>query len=145
MFAVSAPQGVRYTRDGSFNLTPDGTLVTNQGYPVLDNQGNTINVGSTGEVHIANTGQIEVNGKQIATLGVYDGTYAKEGGNLWTASDATVETEPNVRQSTLESSNVNPMSAMIDMIKISRAVEMAQKSIQSQDDSTEKLIGSLSS
>src|SRR5580658_9118336 len=42
MFAVGAPQGVRYTRDGGFSLAPDGTLVTNSGYPVLDNQGNTI-------------------------------------------------------------------------------------------------------
>ena len=143
MFAIQAPQGVRYTRDGSFTLAPDGTLVTSQGYPVLDNTGNTINVGSTGELHIGNDGTLEVGGKKIASLGVYDGTFAKEGASLWTSTNASVEETPNVRQGTLESSNVNPMLAMIDMIKISRAVEMAQKSIQSQDDSSDKLISSL--
>lgn len=143
MFAIQAPQGVRYTRDGSFTLAPDGTLVTSQGYPVLDNSGNTIVLGSTGDVHIGNDGTVEQGGRKIASLGVYDGTYTKEGANLWTSTDASAEATPNVRQGVLEASNVNPMLAMIDMIKISRAVEMAQKSIQSQDDSSDKLISTL--
>ncbi len=143
MFTVNTPGGTRYTRDGAFNLAPDRTLVTNQGYAVLDKNGSPITVPS-GQLSIATNGDLSVDGgKPFATLGIADGTFTKEGENLWTAPDATVEANPSIRQAMLESSNVNPMSAMIDMIKISRSVEMAQKSIQSQDDSTQKLLGSL--
>lgn len=35
LIEVSTPQGLRYTRHGSFKLAADGRLVTNEGYPVL--------------------------------------------------------------------------------------------------------------
>lgn len=34
-FAIKTPSGIRYTRDGSFSLSGDGTLVTKLGHPVL--------------------------------------------------------------------------------------------------------------
>jgi flagellar basal-body rod protein FlgG len=142
MFAVNTPQGTRYTRDGSFKRAPDGTLTNISGYPVLDSQGNSI-VLPQGQLSIADNGEMEVDGKAVAKLGIYDGTFAKEGENLWSAPDATADASPAMKQSYLEGSNVNPMMAMIDMIKINRAIEMAQKSIQSEDDSSGKLISSL--
>jgi flagellar basal-body rod protein FlgG len=145
MFAVQTPEGTRYTRDGAFSLDNNGTLVNQSGYPVLDNKGATITIpsGSQGPIAIGNGGQISVDGKPVAQLGVYDGSFTKEGANLWSATNPTVEDNPEVRQFVLEGSNVNPMMAMIDMIKVSRAVELAQKSIQSQDDSSQKLLGTL--
>ncbi len=38
-FAVETPQGIRYTRNGQFQIDPQGRLVTDQGYPVIGNGG----------------------------------------------------------------------------------------------------------
>jgi flagellar basal-body rod protein FlgG len=35
-FQVSTPQGVRSVRNGRLRLTPDGTIVTKEGHPILD-------------------------------------------------------------------------------------------------------------
>src|SRR5712691_2865962 len=44
-FAIQTPNGVRYTRNGSFNLNATGELVTKDGMAVLNTSGSTINVG----------------------------------------------------------------------------------------------------
>ena len=143
MFAAQTPNGVQYTRDGSFHIDSNGLLVTQDGYPVLDNNQNTITIGSQVSpqaVSISSSGDLMVNGgRAIATLGVYDGTFSKQGGNLWSSGNATVEPTPNVRQGVIEGSNVNAIEAMVSMIKLNRAVEMAQKSMQSEDESSQKL------
>ena len=51
---------------------------------------------------------------------------------LWTASDAAVE------QGTLEKSNVNVVTEMVDMITVSRAYEANQKLIQTIDTTLDK-------
>lgn len=38
-FAIATPNGVRYTRDGAFELDNNGTLVTKQGFVVLSREG----------------------------------------------------------------------------------------------------------
>src|SRR5205809_840889 len=45
-FAVKAPQGIRYTRDGQFSLDAQRHLVTATGLPVLDEKGNAVTVPS---------------------------------------------------------------------------------------------------
>jgi flagellar basal-body rod protein FlgF len=59
-FAVQTPDGVRYTRDGSFQRSADGTLVSAQGYPVLG-QGGPITL-PAGAVTIDSHGAVSVAG-----------------------------------------------------------------------------------
>jgi flagellar basal body rod protein FlgG len=143
MFAVQTPNGVQYTRDGSFRMDSNGALVTQDGYPVLDNNQNPITIGTQfapNSLIIGANGDISANGgRAIATLGVYDGTFSKQGGNLWSSTDAQAEAAPDMRQGVVEGSNVNAIDAMVNMIKLNRAMEMAQKSMQSEDDSSQKL------
>ena len=141
-FAVQTPEGVRYTRDGSF-LVNDGALTTRDGYAVLDDSGSRITV-PTGNLTTHGT-QIMVNGKGVATLGVYAGSFAKLGGNLFSSSNAQAVSDVPVQSSALEGSNVNAIGSMVDMIKIGRSYDLAQKSITSQDELTQKLVQSLSS
>src|SRR3954469_12723793 len=54
-FAIQTPNGVRYTRTGSFGLSSSGELVSKDGMPVLNSSGNTINIGH-GKVAIQDTG-----------------------------------------------------------------------------------------
>ena len=50
------------------------------------------------------------------------------------------EGRPQVHQGFLETSNVNPVTEMVQMIEVNRAYEANQKVIQAQDQGTSRLI-----
>lgn len=143
-FAVQTPNGIRFTRDGSFQLNNDRQLVDKQGNLVLSTSQQPIKI-PTGELAIGTDGLIAVNGLSIDTLGVFEGTFVKEGNGLYTANDAQAGEVIAVTSGALESSNVNPIEEMVQMIRLNRAFEMAQKNVQSQDEGNERLISSMNS
>ena len=145
---VQAPDGsttTAYTRDGSFMLNSARQLVTKQGYPVLDDAQRPITL-PQGTATIAGDGTVSVNGTKVATLGVFSGQFVKTTPTLFTSTvDATPIKGTTLKTQTIEGSNVDPIKSMVDMITINRSYELGQKSIQKQDDMTEKLIQSLPS
>ena len=143
MFAVQAPDGVKYTRAGAFTLNENRELVTNDGYQILDTSQRPITL-PQGRVIVSETGAVSVEGKSVGTMGIYNGTFTKEGGNLFSAPDAIAADGVMVRQQALEGSNVNAVQSMIEMIQIGRAYELSQKAVQQQDDLSQRLIQSLS-
>lgn len=142
LFAVQTPQGVRFTRDGSFSLTERGELVTKQGYPVLDRDLRPI-VLPPGIPHIGSDGLVVVDERPIAQLGVFDGPMTRSGAGLFSCDSPRLLEGAEIKPETLESSNVDPIESMIGMIKLSRHFEFAQRTIQTQDETTQKLIQSL--
>lgn len=142
-FAIQTDRGVRYTRDGAFTRSSEGVMVTKQGNPVLDNQGKSIDLPEGKEVEIGNDGSVLVEGVEIAQLGIFKGQFTKEGNNLFSATGATLMENPEIQPKAIEGSNVNTIEAMVAMINVSRSYEMAQRSITSQDELTQKLIQSL--
>ncbi len=60
-FAIQTKNGIRYTRDGSFQRARDGTLITAQGEPVLNAQNQPIRI-PTGDITIGSDGVISVDG-----------------------------------------------------------------------------------
>lgn len=145
MFAVQTPQGVAYTRDGSFRRSVDGNLVDKLGNAVLDTQGRQITL-SEGDIKVSMTGEVTVGERSVAQIAVFTGQFAKAGDNLYASTDASLmdDGQFEVRQGCLESSNVNAIEEMVAMIRLNRGFELAQKSVQSQDESTSRLIQSLS-
>lgn len=142
MFQVQAPNGVMYTRSGSFKISPTRELTTSDGLAVLDNAGRPIDL-AKGEVAIDAEGNVMVDGKATAKLQIYSGSFKKEGANLFSAPDAQPKPDFVLHESSIEGSNVNVIQAMADLIKLGRNFELSQKSIQTQDDMTQKLIQSL--
>ena len=75
-FEVLSPQGIRYTRNGSFNIASQGLLVTKDGYPVLKAQDNPeqdvrerfIQVPPNQRVNINFEGELSSNNLPIAQL-----------------------------------------------------------------------------
>jgi len=132
----------RYTRDGAFRLNDQKQLVDRQGNLVLDNRDSAVTLDGK-DIKIQNNGDILVDGQAVATLGVFEGTFAKQGQNLYTSSDAKPVDPIAVQSSALEGSNVNAVEAMIQMITLSRSFEMAQKAVQQHDELTQRLIQSL--
>lgn len=140
MFAVQTPQGVEYTRDGEFNLDAQNRIVDRQGNPLLDDGRRPIVLAGDGPVVIGDDGQVTQDGQPVATIGVWQGTFTKTGQNHFFSQNPTLATDGTMKQNHLEQSNVEPIVAMIDMIRCGRQFEMSQKSIQSQDELLGKVI-----
>lgn len=157
MFAIQTPNGIKYTRDGSFSLAGDNgnqvALVTKQGYPVLDAQQQPITF-TRGSLDVDREGHFSIDGKPTnVTLGLFTGAFTKtlngngqfDGANVqpYAPDPATEGGVAQIIQGALEGSNVSTIASMVQMIALQRSYELSQKSIQSQDEQTQKLIGSL--
>ena len=133
-FTIDTPNGRRYTRDGSFGLGSNGHLVTKEGNDVLGVAG-PITL-DRGEVKIAADGTISqggtVKGKLLLTA-LDPESVATEGNSLYTGTPAGTPTA-RVRQNHLESSTVNVVSEMVDLIRVMRSFEANQKSVHAHDE-----------
>jgi flagellar basal-body rod protein FlgG len=148
-FGVLLPSGdIAYTRDGSFKLSPQGQVVTTEGYPVEPNitvqtNARDVTINQAGEVIVT-----EANGKQqtAGRLNLY--LFANEAGLEATGGNKFLETEAsgqptrglpsdpgfgNVRQGYLEASNVNVVQEITQLIQAQRAYEMNSKVIEATD------------
>lgn len=140
-FAVNTPFGERFSRDGSFTLTPEGTLVTKTGALVQGNRGPITGL-SEGEVRVLPGGEIYAGERYVDTLRTVAFEDAKAlqklGDNLFVHDgppENRVPAKGHVTQGALESSNVNPMRNLTNMIVAHRTYEALQKAVKAHDDS----------
>jgi flagellar basal-body rod protein FlgF len=134
-FTVDTPNGRRYTRDGSFSLDATGRLVTKEGNAVLDTAGKPITL-DQGEVKIAADGTVSQGGTVRGTLqltALDPASIATESTSLLTGTPSGTATA-TVRQDHLESSTVNVVSEMVELIRVMRSFESNQKSVNAQDE-----------
>lgn len=130
-FAIETAAGTRYTRDGRFSVNAFGELVTRSGELALDSGGSPILVDpEAGPVVATSDGELQQQGAPVARIGVFlaDDVRAlrKAGDNLFAAaSELQAAPSPRVRQGFTETSNVNPVTSMTDLIEILRAYEQA--------------------
>jgi flagellar basal-body rod protein FlgF len=150
-FAIQTPNGVRYTRNGSFSLDAKGELVTKDGMAVLNASGSTINVGH-GKVAIQDGGIVTVDGNEIATLKIVNFTdtqkLQKEGLSrlIWTGAPDGVQDAPDIhlKSGALERSNVNAIDEMIHLMSAYREFEAVQRTLKTlMTDMNSKLIQEL--
>ena len=145
-FQVTLPTGnTAYTRDGTFALAPDGTIVTADGYVVqpgvqIPTGAAGVTINTSGQVQVTLTGQPApqtIGQLQLAVFPNEAGLDA-QGGNLFVqtaASGAPVTGNPgvtgfgSVEQGFIETSNVNVVSEITNLITAQRAYEMNSKVI----------------
>ena len=126
-FAVQTVRGIRYTRNGSFQVSKTGLLVSAAGEPVLGDTGPIrIPVGSTA---VSPDGTVSVNGTIAGQIRVVDfppGTLIAEGASLFSAPTGAEQRvqQVSLRQSTLESSNVDAIGSVVGLIGVQREAEM---------------------
>ena len=148
-FAIETAAGVRYTRDGRFSVNAFGELVTRAGAQVLDSGGAPILVDpEAGPVLSTGDGELQQNATPIAQLGVFRfddlRQLRKAGDNMFAAqTDPAAATLPRVRQGFIETSNVNPVAAMTDMIEIMRAYEQAARLTETANELERQAIATL--
>lgn len=140
-FQITLPDGsTAYSRDGTFSLAPDGTIVTADGYVVqpglqIPANASNVTINASGQVEATIQGQTApstIGQLQLATF-PNDAGLSAQGGNLFVqtaASGAPVTGVPgaigfgSVMQGYLENSNVNVVSEMTNLISAQRAYEM---------------------
>lgn len=150
-FQVRLPSGeTAYTRDGTFQLNAQGQVVTHDGYTVLPgitipNNAIDVSINASGQVLAKVEGQValqNVGQLQIATFPNEAGLQAV-GDNLLLetpASGAALQGNPQstgfgtILQGFLETSNVNAVEEISNLISAQRAYEMNSKVIQTSDD-----------
>jgi flagellar basal-body rod protein FlgF len=152
MFSVQTIQGPRFTRAGNFQLDSQSNLVTADGYKVLGEGGQPISLPPTAtNIAVTSDGSISADGQPVGKLKL--ATFAanqlkREGGNLYSATGQPQKpapgTEPAVRSGVLESSNVNIVHGVVDLVKVQRNYESLMRIIQGFhdiDDMAAKQIG----
>ena len=145
---VKAPQGERYSKNGQLHLTGDGTLVSSEGYPVLGDGGEIIfEPGETGIV-IGKDGTISTSQgtKDKLRLVKFENpqTMQKQGSSLY-ASDETPGSGENitVTQGAYETSNVQAMKQMTEMVETVRAYTSVSRMLEVTDETRGKAIQQL--
>jgi len=155
-FQITMTDGsLAYTRDGSFQVNSTGNLVNSSGFPLspaitIPANAQSVTVASDGVVSITlpnSTAVTQVGAIQLATFINPAGLQA-QGGNLYveTAASGTPTTlTPGtsgsgvIQQGFVETSNVNVVEEMVNMIQTQRAYEINSKSITTSDQMLQKL------
>jgi flagellar basal-body rod protein FlgG len=150
-FQVMLPNGdVAYTRDGSFKISVDGTLVTSRGYfleppVVVPEYGEDIRIDDRGRIQVAlpdsdtvdEVGQIEIvrfmNESGLKSIGnnLYERTVASGPADVGIPGEQGFGT---LESGFLETSNVQLVEEMVNMIVAQRAYEISSKAIQTSEE-----------
>lgn len=144
-FTVQTANGLRYTRDGSFYRSAQGDLVTANGDQVMGTNGPIRVTGK--KVAIGSDGSVKVDDVQTSQLQLVqfanDRTaLSKEGNSLYVATGAQQPTKAtgSVEQGSIERSNVNVITEMVNLIAGYRAYEINGKSVQTHDSLLDKAV-----
>ena len=150
-FQVQLPGGqLGYTRAGNFSRSPEGLMITSEGYQVMPGitipaNATTITIGNDGTVSATIPGQAEAS--QLGQIQVAG--FPNAAGLQSTGDNYMIETAASgaanlgiggqdgrgrVRQGMLEASNVNVVEELVDMIETQRAYEVNSKMIQATDE-----------
>ncbi|MCP4394161.1 MAG: flagellar basal-body rod protein FlgF [Alphaproteobacteria bacterium] len=151
-FAVEAPKGERYTRNGQFKLDEEGQLVTSDGYPVLSESGTPIFIApNETNINVSKDGAVSTEFGTIGKLQMvrfenrdalqktYGGLYrADEIAGMEVADDFSIE------QGMLENSNVKPVVEMTKMIALQRSFEGISRMLDEESSRQRKAMSALS-
>lgn len=154
-FEIATPQGIRYSRNGSFTRNAQGQLVTKQGHPVLLKQtGNEpieqrfVELGEA-KFSVGPEGSVLVDDEFIGQISIVTAddkdVFHKQGSSLYklreTINSPVVPAKQfRLHQGAIEKSNINIVQEMTDMIKTTRMFESTQKAIQAYDQMNAKLV-----
>ena len=155
-FQILMPDGsTGYTRDGSFQVDSQGQIVTANGFvvqPAITIPANTtsISIGQDGVVSVTQAGvaaPVQVGSMQLATFVNASGLESM-GQNLYLESGSSGTPSTNVpgtngtgtlSQGYVETSNVNVVEELVNMIQTQRAYEINSKAITTSDQMLQKL------
>jgi flagellar basal-body rod protein FlgF len=131
-FAVRTGEGIFFTRNGQFTLSPQGILTTSRGDIVLGQNGAPIQAGRDGRV-------------DPDALGVFNVQNARKVGDNLVQGTAAGQAAGQVQQGFLEGSGADPARSMVNMIASFRSFEAGQKVIRTLDETLALAAGKVGS
>jgi flagellar basal-body rod protein FlgF len=171
-FEVLTPNGIRFTRAGSFTISKEGELVTNRGYKLLSSikvdasQGRdvaaslneeeadsrTIKLPPGSKISISKNGEIYSKDGMVGEISVveFNDVHAlrKEGHSLFVNNDGANIKRNDITTTTnqgfMEGSNVNAIREMSELIKAHRHFDNIQKAISTYDSISGKAVNDIS-
>lgn len=161
-FEISTPQGVRYTRAGNFKLSAEGKIVTADGNPVLakgaegetaDPAAREISIGDRGgALHINDRGELFMGDEKVAQLSIVEfgdlNFIRKVGSSKFENKDAVKNPaqEPlktAAKQGMVETSNVNPVQEISNLIRANRMFEQDLKAMKTVNEMLSKEVNDI--
>lgn len=148
-FGVQTPQGVQYTRAGSFALNNSGDIVTQDGLIVMSLEGQALNVPDDARtIEIDQTGRIITDKGEVGKFQVV--TFKREqemvetGRGLYQTKETGQPVEnTRVVQGMLEQSNVQPVVEMTRVTEVVRAYQQTLNMLQSENERMRNAIKTL--
>ena len=151
LLAVNTPDGVRYTRGGSFSLTPDGQIA--------DASGNTLRIAGGGqidlaegvdELEIARDGRVFVGESEIGRIEcvtIPADALVPEGSGRYRSSTEPRPADPETEiwSGHVEKANTDVIADMVELVKVSRTYEALNRMLENYkqiDERTAREIGS---
>jgi len=152
-FAVTTPNGERYTRNGSFVRRADGVLTTADGLPLLaaappGQPPAQIKVG-TGPISISEDGTVKagdvVAGKIKVVAFASESDIERESGTRFRAKTGVTPAaaSPRIVGGALEQSNVTLVDRMVALTEVQRSFEALQRGVSVLNDIDTRAIGEL--
>ena len=140
-----ALEGNKYTRGGNFRISADGFLVTQNNTKVLTDGGP---ISIEGEhIEILSTGEIFVNNESAGILKVVNfkdqSVLKRLEGSIFNSDKAGEESTSQVMQGHIESSNVDAIREMVNMMTALREFESFQKIIRTFDEASSKVVNEM--
>ena len=142
---MQTPDGERYTRGGALRIDEKHQLVDTDGRPLIGEKGTPLKL-VDGPIEISKTGEVTQNGQIVDRLRMEsapkNAELERQGESLWVPPTTRTPMKPdarNVKQGYLEESNVNSMSALVDMVAVQRAYASVQKAIVEMDHANETI------
>ncbi|MEW6569695.1 MAG: flagellar hook-basal body protein [Nitrospirota bacterium] len=136
-----ALEGNRYTKRGDLKRDKEGYLKTFNDIKVLGNSG-PIKL-PEGNIEISATGDISVNGEPVDSIKIVNfpqkDNLLKVGDGIFFSKEKGIEQNAEVKQAHLETSNVEVVKEMVQMIETLREFEAFQKVIQTFDEASAKV------
>ena len=150
-FAVNGPGGPLYTRNGSFQLTAAGSLVTSDGYPVRLANGQALQAQGDDPIEVNPDGEIRQGGNVLGQLELVDvpaGSLTRMGSMYFRTSGtpaATSASTAQVTQGKLENSNSGPTEAAARLVMVMRQFDMLQRAAKIGDQMNQQAVQQVAS
>lgn len=134
-FVVDAKGTQNYTRNGSFTIDKDGFLVSSEGDKVLGTKDKPINigVGIKAAPIISNDGTVSVEDNPVGQIKVVKIKDVEHISNSLFSGKSDGPATGQIKQGTIERSNVNPMQELAAMISAQRSFDSIQRVIKTFD------------
>ena len=137
-FSVNGPNGTLYTRNGNFQMSATGQLVTSEGYAVRLTNNQTLQLQSNDPIAISSDGQITQSGAALGQLELANfqepNQLVKFGATYFAPDDPKngpdAPSTAAVMQGRAEASNATPVEATARMITLLRHFEMLQHAVK---------------